>query len=110
MSAPRSLDLGPAGEAAVRNLRRLRLARRWSALDLEAHVKANGGELNRSVITNLENGRRGAISVDELAAVARAFRVEPWSLTTDEPVCLVCRNEAPTGFACITCGRREAGS
>lgn len=98
--------LGKTGIAVVRNIRALRVARGWSAVELESRCAATGiATVPRSVIANLENGRRSMVTVDELAALADVFGVEPWSLTTDEPVCLRCRNNAPAGFACLTCGK-----
>jgi transcriptional regulator with XRE-family HTH domain len=96
--------MGPAGMVVVRNVRRLRDRRGWSAQELSERARAAGVEVPRSVLANLENGRRRMVTVDEMAALASALKVEPWSLTTDEPVCTVCRNNAPAGFACLTCG------
>lgn len=103
--------LGKAGIAIVRNIRALRVARGLSAVELESRCAASGVALiPRSVIANLENGRRSMVTVDELAALAAVFAVEPWSLTSDEPVCTACRNDAPVGFACLTCGQGRGGT
>lgn len=104
-----ALALGAAGIAVIRNVRALRVGRGWSAAEVASRADAAGFVLPRNVIANLENGRRAMVTVDELAALAAVLAVEPWSLTSDEPVCTACRNNAPAGFACLTCGNgREA--
>lgn len=97
-------ELGPVGMAVVRNVRRLRDRRGWSAQDLAGQTAQAGHHVPRSTLANLENGRRRVVTVDELAALAAALSVDPWSLTTDDPMCVVCHNTAPAGFACLTCG------
>jgi transcriptional regulator with XRE-family HTH domain len=97
-------EVGPVGMAVIRNVRRLRDRRGWTAQQLSERTGQVGYLVPRSVLANLESGRRHVVTVDELASFAAVLQVEPWSLTTDEPVCAVCRNEAPDGFACLTCG------
>jgi transcriptional regulator with XRE-family HTH domain len=97
-------DLGAAAQAVVRSIRRLRAERRMTSHELAARCAALGTAFPRFVITNLENGRRSIVTVDELAVVADVFGVDPWSMTSDIPVCLTCRNDAPPGYACLVCG------
>jgi transcriptional regulator with XRE-family HTH domain len=99
--------IGPTAVAVVEAMRALRLKRKWSAVDLENRIAATGlAVMPRNTIANLETGRRAMVTVDELAALGGAFRVEPWSLTTGTPVCLTCRGQAPpAGFACMSCGQ-----
>ncbi len=97
-------ELGPASQGVAWNMRRLRDRRGWTAHELAARCLAAGGSLPRSVIANIETGRRAVIGVDELAVLGAVFGVEPWSLTS-EPVCLTCHNDAPVGFACLVCGQ-----
>jgi transcriptional regulator with XRE-family HTH domain len=64
-----------------RRLRELRDERRLSAQALaDRCAKLGATELKRQVITNLENGRRGFASVDELLALAYALGVTPLRL------------------------------
>ena len=102
--AEQPAELGPVGMAVVRNVRRLRDRRGWTAMEFSDRTAATGFRVGRNVLANLETGRRRIVTVDELAAFAAALRVDPWSLTTGEPVCVACRNRAPAGFACLTCG------
>lgn len=99
----RTVEPGPVAGTVAANLRALRLARGWSVQELADRV-SRYHPLSRATITNLENDRREAITVDELAALARVFQVDPWSLTST-PCCLTCNNQAPAGFACLTCRR-----
>lgn len=97
-------DPGPLTQSVIRNVRRLRAARKLTIAELEERCR-----ISRAVLINLENGRRTALGVDELGALANALRVDPWSLTTDTPLCVVCRNDAPPGFACLVCGQGRPG-
>lgn len=101
---------GPVGAAVARNMRTIRNARGWSASELATRIAIAGCAMGRSVIANLESGRRAVVTVDELAALGVAFDVEPWSLTTDTPICVACKNTAPPGFACLTCGQGRSST
>lgn len=58
----------------------------WSAADLAIRVTAAGVDWDRQVVAKLENGRRLAVSVDELDALARVFDVpDRWDLTKPLP-------------------------
>lgn len=88
------------------NVRVEREERGWSAQSLADLIKEQGGSISRAIIANLENGRITDVTVSQLAALARAFNVDPWSLTkVTGPVCLVCSNSVPSGFRCLNCGR-----
>lgn len=65
-----------------RNVRRLREApeRRWSAQDLAERTAALGYEIKRPVISNLENGRRGSVTLTDLMVLAQAFGTSPMLL------------------------------
>lgn len=102
-------DLDDLTQAVTRNVRRLRWARNWTAQEVSERCANAGVPMPRNVLANLESGRRAHLTVPELAALAAVFRVEPWSLTTDQPLCLVCRNNAPAGFACLVCGQGRPG-
>lgn len=64
-------------ETIAANLRTLRKERQWSAQGLSDRLLAAGVPIERSVIANLENGRRAAVSVHELLALADVFGVVP---------------------------------
>lgn len=57
--------------------RALRGARGWSAQRLAEEMTSVGVPWDRSVVANLENGRRRAVSVDEWLALAMVLGVAP---------------------------------
>jgi transcriptional regulator with XRE-family HTH domain len=57
-----------------------RKARGWSAKDLSDKCLADGFDIPRSTIADLENGRRRSVSVAELLAFARVLGVSPMDL------------------------------
>lgn len=58
-------------------VRRYRKARGMSVQQLSDAVSALGVPLQRPVLSNLENGRRHTVSVDEVLALAAALNVPP---------------------------------
>lgn len=62
------------------NIARYRKVERLSAADLAERA---GEGLTRSVIANLENGRKDDLSLKQLLALARALRVPPTFLVVD---------------------------
>ncbi len=69
---PKSLTATIAGQ-----IQRTRVARRMSAQQLAEATAALGYEIPRSVIANLESGRRDAVSIAELVVFAQALKVPP---------------------------------
>lgn len=75
---------GP-GSTATRivagHVRRFREQRGWSAQRLAEECALHGsGSLTRSTIAKIESGVRKSVTTDEVAALARAFRVAPSEL------------------------------
>ena len=64
-------------------MRALRDARGWSAPRLAEELQAVGLNWDKSVVSNLENGRRRFVSVDELVALGVVFQVTPVALLLD---------------------------
>lgn len=66
-----------------KHMREIRKRRGWSAHDLADKCLELDPDtaLNRSVIANLESGRRGSVSVDEVVLLALALDVAPTHLT-----------------------------
>jgi transcriptional regulator with XRE-family HTH domain len=91
------------------NVRAIRKRRGWSAAQLVERIPSEVG-LTRNAIANAEIGRRDAVSVDELAALAEALGIaNPWLLTRPEvPPCGTCNDVPPQGFRCLTCGTTGA--
>lgn len=64
--------------AAIRQrAKQLRGRKGWTGADLGQHMTAKGVPWDRSIVANLENGRRRTVSVVELLALARVFDVAP---------------------------------
>ncbi|MGW8746508.1 helix-turn-helix domain-containing protein [Streptomyces sp. NPDC055794] len=68
------------GTTIAREIRRHRLARNMSAQQLSDACAKLGAPIPRTVISNIENGRRTNISVAEAIALARALQVPPVAL------------------------------
>lgn len=58
-------------------VRRLRDERGWSARELGERMAAEGATWDRSVVANLESGRRRSVSVEEWLTLARVLDVAP---------------------------------
>ncbi|MFI7607664.1 helix-turn-helix domain-containing protein [Micromonospora sp. NPDC049366] len=61
-------------------VRELRKGRGWSAQRLAEELARVGTPWDRSVVANLENGRRASVSVEELFALAYVLDVAPVNL------------------------------
>jgi transcriptional regulator with XRE-family HTH domain len=96
----------PITKIVAANVVRLRKARGWSQDRLCTEMQSVGCEWQRDVVAKVENGRRKAITVDELAALAGVFNlVNPWELTI-LPSCDTCGGAPPRDFICAICGKR----
>ncbi|MFE2559862.1 helix-turn-helix domain-containing protein [Streptomyces sp. NPDC059352] len=67
-------------EVVAAELRRHRELRGMSAQDLADECAKIGAPIQRSVIANLENGRRASVGVAEVLAFAAALRIPPITL------------------------------
>jgi transcriptional regulator with XRE-family HTH domain len=69
----------PAAPTATiaRQVRELRNARGWSGQRLAQEMTEQGIDWDRSIVANLENGRRRTVSVEEWLALARVLGVAP---------------------------------
>ncbi|MFD9398360.1 helix-turn-helix transcriptional regulator [Streptomyces sp. NPDC060011] len=66
----------PVGTIAKR-IKELRARRGWTAEKLGVEVTRHGAKFDRFTISNLENGKRQNVTVDELLAFAMTFDVAP---------------------------------
>lgn len=66
-----------ATQVLADRVRRFRDAHGWSARELALRCTAAGVPLDRSVIANLENGRRVSVSVQELLTLAHVLSIPP---------------------------------
>ncbi|TGB09775.1 helix-turn-helix transcriptional regulator [Streptomyces sp. MZ04] len=77
----------PVGTIRAR-VKELRTRKGWTATELGAQMTAHGIRWDRSIVANLENGRRATVSVNELLALSRVFDVAPVHLlvpVVDQP-------------------------
>lgn len=78
--ARRSNDLGPTGHQVAANVRRLRALRNLSTTELARRLTEDHGRPTiPGAITRIEHGKR-RVDVDDLLALAAAFRVTPSTL------------------------------
>ncbi|RZT87420.1 helix-turn-helix protein [Pseudonocardia sediminis] len=76
---------GTLGSAdAIARLKHVRRIRGLSADDL-----ARLCGMSRSVIANMESGRRGYLTVDDLNVMCEALGVDPIAVLSDEPLPVV---------------------
>lgn len=70
---------GVAGPVTTisRRVKELRTRKGWTGEELGKQMTAHDIRWDRSIVANLENGRRGTVSVTELLTLARVFDVSP---------------------------------
>jgi transcriptional regulator with XRE-family HTH domain len=76
MAIPATFDENTLGG----RLKRARLSRGVSAKTLETYV---GGEVTRSVIANIESGRKSDLTTRELVILCRALDIRPQELVPE---------------------------
>jgi transcriptional regulator with XRE-family HTH domain len=64
-------------QVLVEQVKTLRRGRGWSGQRLAEEMTARGIPWDRSIVANLENGRRSVVSVDEMLALAYIFDIAP---------------------------------
>jgi transcriptional regulator with XRE-family HTH domain len=118
---------GRIAATVASQVRRYRRERKVSGQKLCEKMSELGLDFPRSVLANLETGRRETVTVAELIVLAKALEVAPLELlipaggvemlpgVTWSPQdaaqwfsrlrCPACKDEPPAGFTCNTCGR-----
>lgn len=86
---------------AVR-LRQIRQARGWSQTKLADWMRTEGVDLSRTVIREIESGRR-PIRLNEALAAAAALG-QPLEVLLKPVACATCNDAPHPGFTCLTCG------
>ncbi|MFI1165593.1 helix-turn-helix domain-containing protein [Streptomyces sp. NPDC020801] len=94
----------PITARVLRELTAIRRQMKVSAQELADRMTAAGYPIKRSVIANLETGRREEVSVGHLAIAAQVLGVDAATILRHAAPCPRCHNEPPAGFACQTCG------
>jgi ribosome-binding protein aMBF1 (putative translation factor) len=74
---PRRLK-GPLRDVLAKNMRRLRAAR-----GLSQEALAHESDMNRTYLSAVERSERN-VSIDNIARIAKALRIEEWKLLKDE--------------------------
>jgi transcriptional regulator with XRE-family HTH domain len=98
----------PVSAEVIAQLRAIRNERKVSAQELADRMTTAGYPIKRSVIANLESGRRAEVSVDHVAIAAKALGVDPAALLRRVTApCPHCNGQPPAGFICGTCGAGE---
>jgi transcriptional regulator with XRE-family HTH domain len=86
-------------KAIAARIKELRRSRGWSAAHLAKEMAAVGVPWDRSIVANLELGRRASVSVQELFALAYVLGVAPVHLVVppadDEQEYRIVPNELP---------------
>lgn len=70
-------------ETIVKRVTACRESKSWTVQTLADRCTETGYSLNRTTLSNLENGLRKSITVTELVALARALQVYPEELAPD---------------------------
>ena len=94
----------PVSAEVIAKLRTLRKIQKVSAQMLADRMTELGYPIQRTVIANLENGRRSEVSIDHVVVAARALGTTVLALLEEPVVCPQCKGEPPAGFTCNTCG------
>jgi len=76
----RTADASTLSAVASANIRRFRVGANLNQVELGERVAALGVPMNRSVVANIESGRRTSLSIEELAAFAIVLNVAPVNL------------------------------
>lgn len=96
-------------KAVITRMRDERHRRGWSAEQFSERVASLGVDLPRSVIANAENGRRGYMSIEEVAGIAHALGTTvQWLMWGTGVACIPCQDNPPAGFTCNDCGRSRS--
>lgn len=94
----------PVSAEVIAKLRALRKMQKVSAQKLAARMTDLGYPIQRTVIANLETGRRAEVSIDHVVVAAQVLGVTVTALLNELATCPQCEGEPPTGFTCNTCG------
>lgn len=98
----------PVSAEVIAKLRMLRKIQKVSAQMLADRMTELGYPIQRTVIANLENGRRSEVSIDHVVVAARALGTTVVALLEEPVVCPQCKGAPPAGFTCNTCGAGDA--
>ncbi|MGW5477616.1 helix-turn-helix domain-containing protein [Streptomyces sp. NPDC004008] len=94
----------PISTEVIAKLRALRKIQKVSAQTLADRMTELGYPVQRTVIANLENGRRSDVSVDHVVTAAQVLGTTITALLNEPVVCPQCQGQPPAGFTCNTCG------
>jgi transcriptional regulator with XRE-family HTH domain len=88
------------------NIKQLRKSRRMTLEETAQAVKQTGVPMSRSILVNIEVGRRDNVTVDELFALAEVLGSTIEYVAGGVGVaCTHCQDDPPTDFTCNRCRR-----
>ncbi|WP_120572326.1 helix-turn-helix domain-containing protein [Micromonospora tulbaghiae] len=96
---------GPLSTQVARSVARLRKQKGMTYTELVKRLEDVGRPIPILGLRRIERGER-RVDADDMAALARVFGVEPWSLT-GPPHCDACLGSPPAGFTCNDCGAKR---
>lgn len=97
-----SIEIGAATRLVAARVKTLRRARGWRLEDLSVRLGEVGRPMLATTLSKVERCAR-RIDVDDVAALAAAFRVPVVRLLEAE-ACEQCHGAPPLGFTCNGCG------
>lgn len=100
------MNTSPISARIIVELRAVRVEQGMSARQLADRMTEMGFPVQRSIIANLENGRRTDVSVDHVVAAVRALGLDlsAFLVRCGLLACPACHGAPPAGFTCNTCG------
>jgi transcriptional regulator with XRE-family HTH domain len=96
--------LDPVTRHVVTRAKELRRAANMTQQDLADAMWNEGVRWRRGTVVHTETGKREAVSVQELACLARVFKASLFALLPPN-LCPHCKGEAPAGYTCNRCGQ-----
>lgn len=78
MCAVKRTHKGPLRDVLAKNMRRMRASR-----GLSQEALAHECDINRTYLSAVERSERN-VSIDNIARIARGFKIEAWKLLKDE--------------------------
>ena len=97
------IRVGPMGDVARRNLRRIRKQQGLTLSELIKKLQAAERPMALASLSKSERGTR-RIDVDDLVALAAVLGVTVTQLLEPPTDCPACHGTPPPGFTCRTCG------
>ncbi len=101
----RPVEIGDVGHTVATNIRSHRETQRLTYAELSGRLAALGRPIPVPGLLRIERAER-RVDVDDLTAIAHllGLGLAPAELLRSTTKCQVCRDQAPPGFQCLSCG------